>query len=648
MGSPSCSRLHYLHHLRVGGLFLGKNVKSKLKFNRKDIVSVKVKKASPATAGQKGQESTKSKKKRKGATVMTKKKKSRRLKLQTGNYVIRSTGVFLELPEGQVDKICGCFRFLENRRVLGGNSVKVAVKFRDYDGEVKTTVVPRSDLLMSSRLIEHLVDCGWVVYDKGKTAVFLEEYFRKQPPKKSILMTLRPGWHGVDADDCDVYVTNQKVYRPSASTQRVVLAEEVEAGFASSGDLEDWNKYVANLCIGNWRLQFAVCFPLAGLILALSGLPNCGVHFFGVPKTGKTTLLKVAGSVIGDEAYVLSWNSTTNALEATAISRNDAILILDEIAQGDPKAVSEAIYNVINGRTKRRLGADIKLNAGSRFVGLVLSSGEDDLRTYLQSAGIDVKGGLLARLPSVPVPRKHGVFFKLHGHKNGGALASTLLKNISRYHGTLGPAFLTYVVKNQAKLKVSIPRKVAAEAERLLGLLDEIPDRGTYDIIAKSWALAAVAGEMAIAKGLLTWEKGDATKAVEKCFLAWAKHEQKSSANSDEGVLRHLQKFFQSQSAGKFAPLSEFERSTKPTLAGYIHKVDGNQVFLVYQAFFEADLCKQFGKDAAIRVLKKRKLLVLGARGTPMRQIHIPKAAQQGKKTKVSFYVIRKTILRKS
>ena len=544
-------------------------MKSKVKFDRKDIPSVKVKKASPATVGQTGQESPKPNKKRKRATVMTKKKKSRRLNLPTGKYTVRSTGVFLELPQGQMVKICGWFRFLENRTVLGGDLVKVAVKFRDCDGEVKTTVVSRSDLLTPGRLIEQLVNCGWDVCDKRKTAVFLEEYFRKQPPKKSILMTLRPGWHGVDGDGSYVYVTNQKVYRPSTSTHRVVLAEDVEAAFASSGDLDDWNKYVAKLCIGNWRLQFSVCFALAGLILRLSGLPNCGVHFFGDPKTGKTTLLKVGGSVIGDEAYVLSWNSTTNALEATAISRNDAILILDEIAQGDPKAVSEAIYNVINGRTKRRLGADIKLNAGSRFVGLVLSSGEDDLRTYLQSAGIDVKGGLLARLPSVPVPRKHGVFFKLHGHKNGGALASTLLKNISRYHGTLGPAFLTYVVKNQAKLKVSIPRKVAAEAERLLGLLDEIPDRGTYDIIAKSLALAAVAGEMTIAKGLLAWKKGAATKAVEKCFLAWAKHEQKSSANSDDGVLRHLQKFFQSQNAGKFVPFSEFERATKTTLAGY-------------------------------------------------------------------------------
>ena len=62
-----------------------------------------------------------------------------------------------------------------------------------------------------------------------------------------------------------------------------------------------------------------------------------GFHYRGDSSGGKTTALKLAASVYGGTSYLQRWRSTDNALEATAAQHSDCLLILDELAQTDPK-----------------------------------------------------------------------------------------------------------------------------------------------------------------------------------------------------------------------------------------------------------------------------------------------------------------------
>ncbi|MCX7166646.1 MAG: DUF927 domain-containing protein [Rhodocyclales bacterium] len=545
----------------------------------------------------------------------------------------------------KLERICGFIKFVAHRADLGSDQIQVAVKIRDFHHTIKIIVVNRSDVLSGFALIDRLTNCGFEVSDKTIAAKIIRQAYLAHPPKETVLIANYPGWHSAQPDGVEVYVTNMGTIKPSYCKANIALADGISAGFATAGTLEEWNCNIGDECVGNSRLQFGVCISLASSLVHFSGLPNFGSLIEGPSKSGKTITLRVAGSVMGSDDYMYSWNSTPNALERIAVNRNDGLLPLDEIGQGEPRAVAEAVYDLTNGRTKSRLGADTKLESGTRFRGLVLASGELDLRTFLGNAGIKAKAGQLVRLFSIPVPRG-GVFSKKHGHKNKASFAAELVENMAEYYGTLGPAFIAYIAENQIQLKAELPDMVRDIADELLSRLPVIPDPGTYGHVAKCFALVAIAGELAVSNKLLTWEQRSARAAVERCFLAWAKREKVIFSTSDHQVFRQLQRFFQSEKAGKFVPMREFECSNKATLAGYLHKVDGASVYLVYPAFFETKLCSRFGKSIGIRLLKERNLLVLGSRGTPTRQVNIPKSLQSDDQTKVSFYVIREEILR--
>ena len=556
-------------------------------------------------------------------------------------YESGATGVSIVHDDGTADEICGPIRFSANRKTHGGDSTKVDVIIKDYDGVLKTLTVPRSDCVNPIRLLDKLVDCGLDVHDNKLTIQFLGVLFRERPPTKTVLELPHPGWCAIPPSRIMVYATERKVFGSKEDVKNAVLAAGVSSGFTQSGSVAEWNKNVGRYCIGNPHMQLAVCIALASPLLKLSGIQNYGVLLFGDAKTGKTSALGVAGSVIGDFDYVLNWNSTANALEVIAISRTDGTLILDEIGQGNPKEVADAVYRLMNGQAKNRLGQDTKLNAGKRFVGLVLASGEHDLRAHLAQAHIDVKQGQLVRLISVPVYAENGVFHKLHGHGSGQELGKTLAENIKLYHGSLAPAFIEHLVENQDEIKASISESVKEMTAKLLDSLQRVPDPGIYGTVAQSFALAAVAGEMAIENDLLTWLPGDAEAAVIRCFKAWARHHQKQEANSDAEILRHVKGILK---GGIFVPLSEFD-ADEPAKPGYQSKVDKIPAFLIDQDFFESDMCGRFGSTNVIRAIKRCEMLMPGARNTPTRQIHIPKDKQQGKE-KVGFYVVKKEILR--
>ncbi len=561
-------------------------------------------------------------------------------------YMTSAKGTFMSMPGKKPMLVCGPIYFVEHHNSLLSGDVEVNIRVRDHDKEKKTLVVPRAELFNSSRLLDRLANLGFDIFDKAAAAKAICAIYARHPPKKTTWVTHVPGWQAMREKGVDVYVNDQGAIAPPEIDVSVALANGVTADTSMAGTLKDWNRHVGDKCLGNHQLQLAVMVALAAPLLHLSGLPNFGILLFGYTKTGKTVALKVASSVMGERSYMLSWKATGNALHSTGLRRNDALIPLDELDQGDPSMVGSAIYDLANGLSKSRMSSDLKLAHGTRFNCTMLASGESHLTDYLAKGKISVNPGQSVRMISVPVFRKHGVFHNLHGHPDGGELGNTLDRDTSTYFGTLGHQFIAHLAEHQQMLKDELPGRIQDRAAELLALLDDVPDPSSYSHIAKSFALLAIAGEEAISGELLAWKEADAIKAVQKCFRSWARNEAKIAGKSDHGVFQHLLRFFQSERAGKFVPWVEFEVSSKPTLAGYVHQVKGSPVFLVYPAYFNTQLCRAFGKDVAIRVLKEHELLVLGQRGTPTRQIDVPKNLRKDGPAKVSFYVISQEILR--
>ena len=335
-------------------------------------------------------------------------------------------------------------------------------------------------------------------------------------------------------------------------------------------------------------LQRSVSLALAGLILRRSGIPNFGVQLNGLSKIGKTVALQVAASVIGSAESVLSWNATANGLEEVAMSRQDAVLILDEMGQGDPRQVGDSVYRILNGQTKIRHSSSTEgvLDSCRNFVGLILSSGERDLRSHLERGGGEVMMGQLVRLLSIPVSDDFPVFSCLHGYSSVSEMGAALAVGSRMHHGTLGDAYLKILVERNESWYSEIPNKLQEIKKRLLGEVGEIPNRGVYESAAQSFALVEFAGEFAIRKGLIDWPRGAVSHAVSSCFARWVTSDRSLTPLSNEEM---LEKFFRrlrrSRDKGCFPSFDEYNPANDGLAGGYLKVLNGEPHFLIYQGY---------------------------------------------------------------
>ena len=82
--------------------------------------------------------------------------------------------------------------------------------------------------------------------------------------------------------------------------ERVLLqTASTEHAFRLAGSLEDWQENLGQYCVGNSRLVLAVSAAFAAPLLIIASEDSGGINFVGPSRTGKTTALRVAGSVWG-------------------------------------------------------------------------------------------------------------------------------------------------------------------------------------------------------------------------------------------------------------------------------------------------------------------------------------------------------------
>ncbi|MBU2768142.1 DUF927 domain-containing protein [Acidithiobacillus ferrivorans] len=143
---------------------------------------------------------------------------------------------------------------------------------------------------------------------------------------------------------------------------------------------------------------------------------RCMLHLYGASSHGKTTVLQLAASLMGNgqssagqDSQILSWRLTDNGLEAPLAARNDAVAFIDELHMlSDKTELVQALYMATNGRGKERMTKDITQRAALRWRVQILSSGEKSIAgTITESAmakaresfdGEDISGGLHARI----------------------------------------------------------------------------------------------------------------------------------------------------------------------------------------------------------------------------------------------------------
>ncbi|QQE88542.1 DUF927 domain-containing protein [Azotobacter chroococcum] len=419
-----------------------------------------------------------------------------------------------------------------------------------------------------SELRAVLLNLGATIPHKQRQT--LMDYLMNSAPPRHAMAATRTGWHGPQ-----LFVMPRRVIGGGD-----VVFQSTQAGgheYAEGGELAAWQTEIAARCLGNPALILAVCAALAGPLLAPLDADGGGFHLLGDSSSGKTIALLVAASVWGKPRdFLRTWNATSTGLEGVATLRNDTLLALDEIGEAKPQDVGGIIYALGNGTGRQRGKVSGLPQQVQKWRVVVLSSGELTMGKHMESAGMRSKAGQELRLLDVPTYRRFGAFDELHGlalphdpaseegRKGAGrAFADLLRRTTAQHYGHLGPAFVELLVTAAAD------EGHAAQLEDAYAAARQAFPTGTGQEAraAARFAVAALAGELASAAGLLPWPEGTARAALLELFGEWVAFRGRGQSE-DAKILRAVSAYID-RNASRFASIDGTDAAPVHDRAGW-------------------------------------------------------------------------------
>jgi len=393
----------------------------------------------------------------------------------------------------------------------------------------------------------------------------LADYFFSQKPQRQAICATRTGWHN---ENLFVMPDN------TVGEGDVVFQSEVAnlGEYTKGGSLESWKKEIGECCKGNPVLILAVCTALAGPLLQPLHRAGGGFQLIGDSSSGKSTALQLSASVWGkSDDFIRTWRATGNGLEGVAALRNDTILILDEISEADPREIGSTVYALANGTGKQRAGKIGQAKKVNRWRIMLLSSGERSLEAHMAEGGKLVKAGQLVRLLNVPVNRVYGVFDDLHGSSGGRELSDDIKAASNKHYGHLGHAFISELVGRKVLLSLG---------SRLESMKDHFPCKnGQEGRGADRFAIAALAGELAIEFGLLPWDKGDALNSLSVMFNVW-KVQRGCGQDEDRQILQSIIDYIGRHGDSRFSNSIDMEMNVRERAGWWKKDQQGERIFL--------------------------------------------------------------------
>ena len=505
--------------------------------------------------------------------------------------------------DGDPLKVSGRIEVIAGTRDNNSKNWGKLLKFVDPDGVLKEIAVPNTMFAGDCKeLRERLLSEGLTITPAGKTK--LSTYLMSCNPTARVLCVNKTGWYqnAFVFPDSIIGKTEDKISFQTESFNNV---------YATAGSLEQWRENIGKYCSGNNRLIFAVSAAFASALLDKSGIESGGFHFVGGSSCGKSTILRVAASVWGDENYLRTWRATDNGLEGIAALHNDSLLVLDELGQVDPAKAGEIAYMLGNGGGKTRSTRNGNARNALSWRLLYLSSGEKDLNDCAVESKKKVKAGQEVRLlniPAVPLEGEHfGAFEYLHDFGNGGAFAEYLNRQVKSYYGTPARAFIKSITEeNQEELNKHIREKLNMLKE---GLNEDITGNEADNQVNRAinrFALVAYAGEYATANELTGWQKDEACYACAQCLKDWLTARGGVGNQEDKEILDQVKYFFEQHSESRFYNLMAGSDQKIINMAGYKDKVNEKWEYYVLPSVFKNDVCSGLNLNLAKEALTKK------------------------------------------
>lgn len=364
-------------------------------------------------------------------------------------------------------------------------------------------------------------------------------------------------------------------------------------------------------------MMLGVACALAAPLIGLIGAESFGVHLFGKSSAGKTTIANIASSIYGEPDLIrLSWNGTSLGLINEAAARNDGFIPLDEIGQGaSKKHVEQTAYALFNGVGKiqgAKEGGNRELN---RWRILAFSTGEQDLELYLKQDNIRTNAGQLVRLLNIPITPA-GTFYHFG---NGKAHADHLNAMTRQYYGTMGKAWIMWLLENKQAV-VAEYQRYAAQWQAML------PNDASPQVKRVAGRFALLETALQLASPFTGWKTTENQTALLHSFNEWVNEyglhsrEEKQIIEQVNGwLLRYGSRFIE-------IPLNPNQKEPNDT-AGYrllVNERNDKEKFFIYPQVYLGDVIKGFNEKQANEILFNAGMLERSNETPPRFRVRVP------------------------
>ena len=286
---------------------------------------------------------------------------------------------------------------------------------------------------------------------------------------------------------------------------------------------------------------------------------------------------------------------TKGGLEIEASGRNDTLLPLDEIKRADPKRVQEMAYSLANGQGKGTMTREREGRAKLSWRLLTLSSGERSLSEHAAIGGNAAHAGAELRMVDVNAgTRTHRAFDELHGLA-GADFHRLLTVAVDAHHGHLGPAFVEHLLASDDRAGLL---KDFAEVRASF-----IADNAQAGRVADRFAVIALAGEMAIAYGLLPWTEGSALADCRLLYGEWLSRVGSGNAE-DRQILAGILDFIDRHGSSRFSDVNDHTPDAKVfNRAGYWELIGTKRLYLFNKSAL-VEAASGYGLSRVIKALE--------------------------------------------
>lgn len=285
------------------------------------------------------------------------------------------------------------------------------------------------------------------------------------------------GWHGQNGESGFLFGRQwiSESNSPSVSFRGADIGDEQLAdGYHQAGDIDTWIKALGP-AMKHPRARVAFYTAFVPALLEIIKCSNFIVDFAGRTSVGKTTLQRIAASVVGNpdermpNSALGTWDSTKVFLERASAVVTGLPVVLDDTKRAkNGKTVADMLYTVANGRGRGR--GNVKgISRTGTWRTVLISSGEQPAISFTNDGGTR---GRVLEIRGMPFDQNDSVTRRMVERLN-----IDLMTNYG--HGM--PLFVQWLIKNRDEWPQWTQQYRDAIAKYADGISDPVAGRlGAY------------------------------------------------------------------------------------------------------------------------------------------------------------------------